>query len=154
MFKLKYYADFCWFDWKCIVNVKYLNQCIKFNQYSYIPGNSIKKFEGVTIKEMSHLEKCFNLKIDIVSMNSSSSVNVMYKSLYESENIMYLDNYQNHLSYITNYSKFANKFQCEKCNKMFKRQWDLKRHYINCYERVKYIFLEVFAEMLKLYLIN
>ena len=44
---------------------------------------------------------------------------------------MYLDNYQNHLSYITS---------CEKYNKMFKRQWDLKRHYTNCYERTKYIF--------------
>ena len=64
----------------------------------------------------------------------------MYDSLYESEKIMYLNNYENHLSYITNYSKVANKFQCEKCNKMFNRYWNLKRHYQNCYERTKYIF--------------
>ena len=59
---------------------------------------------------------------------------------FESDNVMYLNNYQNHLSYITDYSKFANKFQCEKFNKMFKRQWNLKRHCSNCYERIKYIF--------------
>ena len=53
---------------------------------------------------------------------------------------MYLNNYENHLSYITNYSKVANKFQCEKCNKMFNRYWNLKRHHQNCYERTKYIF--------------
>ena len=73
-------------------------------------------------------------------MNSSGSVNVIYESLYQSENVMYLNNYQDHLSYITNYWKFASKFQCEKCSKMFKRQWDLKRHYTNCFERTKYLF--------------
>ena len=73
-------------------------------------------------------------------MNSSGSVRLINESLYESDNIMHLNNYQNHLSYISNYSKFANKLQCEKCNKMFKRQWDLKRYYTNCYERTKGIF--------------
>ena len=111
-----------------------------FNSYSKILSNSIKKFEGVTIDQISRLEQCFNLKINIVSMNSSGSVNVIYESLFESENVMYLNNYKDHLSYITNYSKFASKFQCEKCSKMFKRQWNLKRHYTNCYERTKYIF--------------
>ena len=53
---------------------------------------------------------------------------------------MYLNNYENHISCIIDHSRFANKFQCEKCNKMFKRQWRLKRHYTNCYERTKYIF--------------
>ena len=89
---------------------------------------------------MNKLEQCFNVKIIIVSLNSSTSVNLLYESLFESENIIYLNNYENHLSYITDYSKVANKFQCEKCNKMFKRHWHLKRHYTNCYERTKYIF--------------
>ena len=100
----------------------------------------MKNFDGVTIQEMNTLEQCFNLKINVVSMNSSGSVNVIYESLFESENVMYLNNYQDHLSYIANYSKFASKFQCEKCSKMFKRQWDLKRHYTNCFERTKYVF--------------
>ena len=82
----------------------------------------------------------FDVKIIIVSLNSSTSVNLLYDSLYESEKIMYLNNYKNHLSYITNYSKVANKFQCEKCNKMSNRYWNLKRHYQNCCERTKYIF--------------
>ena len=120
--------------------LQYLNQWRRFNSYSEILSNSIKKFEGFTIDQMSRLQQCFNLKINIVSMNYSGSVNVIYESLFESENIMCLNNYQDHLSYITNYSKFARKFQCEKCSKMFKRQWSLKRHYTNCYERTKYIF--------------
>ena len=34
----------------------------------------------------------------------------------------------------------AKKFQCEKCSKMFKKIWHLKRHASQCYERTKYIF--------------
>ena len=120
--------------------LQYLNQWNRYNNCSEISRNSIANFKGVTIEDMNKLEQCFNVKIIIVSMNSSSSVNLLYDSLYESEIIMYLNNYENHLSYITNYSKVANKFQCEKCNKMFNRYWNLKRHYQNCYERTKYIF--------------
>ena len=120
--------------------LQYLNQWRRYNNYSEITSKSMKNVVGVTIQEMSTLEQCFNLKINIVSMNSSGSVNVIYKSSFESENVIYLNNYQDHLSYITNYSKFASKFQCEKCSKMFKRQWELKRHYANCFERTKYVF--------------
>ena len=120
--------------------IQYLNQWRRFNNYSEITSNKMKNFGGVSIQDMNKLEQCFNLKINIVSMNSSGSVNVIYESLSQAENVMYLNNYQDHLSYITNYTKFASKFQCEKCSKMFKRQWDLKRHYTNCFDRTKYVF--------------
>ena len=89
---------------------------------------------------MNKLEQCFNVKIIIVSLNSCTSVNLLYGTFFETENVMYLNNYENHLSYITKYSKFANKFPCGKCDKMFNRHWHLKRHYANCYERTKNVF--------------
>ena len=120
--------------------LQYLNHWRIFNNCSEIPSNSIGNFKGVTIEEMNKLEQCFDVKIIIVPLNSSTSVNLLYDSFFESENVIYLNNYENHLSYIANYSKVANKFQCEKCNKMFNRHWHLKRHYANCYERMKYVF--------------
>ena len=42
---------------------------------------------------------------------------------------------------VYNTPKFAKKFQCEKCFKIFKKIWHLKRHNAICYERNKYIFL-------------
>ena len=44
------------------------------------------------------------------------------------------------ISFITNFQKFAKRFQCEKCSKIFKKIWHLKRHNAICYERTKYIF--------------
>ena len=92
------------------------------------------------MEEMNKLEQCFNLKIIVASLNSPTSVNLLYESFFESENVIYLKNYECHLSYVTDYTKIANKFQCEKCYKIFKRHWHLKRCYSNCYERTKYIF--------------
>ena len=43
-----------------------------------MPSNSIGNFKGVTIEEMNKLEKCFNVKIIIVSLNPSTSVNLLY----------------------------------------------------------------------------
>ena len=39
---------------------------------------------------MNKLEQCFNVKIIIVSLNSSASVNLLYDSFFESENVIYL----------------------------------------------------------------
>ena len=47
---------------------------------------------------MNKLEQCFNVKIIIVSLKSSTSVNLLYDSFFESENVIYLNNYENHLS--------------------------------------------------------
>ena len=55
-------------------------------------------------------------------------------------NQIYLNIYQTHLSYITNFKFFARKFECSKCSKMFNREWNLRRHYEICYERTKMTF--------------
>ena len=60
--------------------LQYLNQWRRYNNCSEIPSNSIGNFKGVTIEEMNKLEQCFNVKIIIVSLNSSTSVNSLYNS--------------------------------------------------------------------------
>ena len=64
----------------------------------------------------------------------------VYETMSQNSSIMYLNVYNNHYSYITNFSKFATKFQCEKCSKIFKKIWHLKRQNAVCYERTKDIF--------------
>ena len=61
---------------------------------------------------------------------------------------MYLNLHENHLSYITKFKSFAKKFQCDKCEKLFKREWSLKRPYSNCFHRRNYSFSEGFHKTL------
>ena len=97
-------------------------------------------FPGVRMDDISELEICFNVKIMVYCLNSNGTVSLIYNSLSDNDNVMYLNLYDNHFSYITNFEKLVKRFQCDKCLKLFKRQWNLKRHYANCYDRTKYSF--------------
>ena len=70
-------------------------------------------------------------------------VKMVYNSLTSYSDKMYLNLYENHLSYITNFKSDGKNFQCEKCKKLFRREWSLKRHYSNCFHRTNYIFPRV-----------
>ena len=114
---------------------KWINFC-----NSQKPGKITKNFKGVSIQDMPELEKCFNLNILIYSLSPSGVVSNLYKSLNDYSNKMYLNLHENHLSYIVNFSKLSKKYQCEKCLKLFDREWNMQRHYKNCYKRTKYNF--------------
>ena len=62
---------------------------------------------------------------------------MVYNSVSTYSDKMYLNLHENHLSYITNFKNFAKKFQCEK---LFKREWSLKRHHSSCFHRTNYSF--------------
>ena len=96
-------------------------------------------FLGVKMDDISELEICFNVKV-VYCLNSNGTVSLLYNSLSNNTDVIYLNMYDNHFSYITNFEKLVKRFQCDKCLKLFKRQWNLKRHYSNCYDRTKYSF--------------
>ena len=117
----------------------YLNRWRTYNCLPIFSNNNVK-FKGVTLDDISQLEDCFNVKIKIFNMNPNGAVNLIFDSINENKDVMYLNISDSHLSYITDLKKFIKKYECEKCSKMFRNEWNLKRHYASCYERTKYIF--------------
>ena len=60
-----------------------------------------KLFDRVTLDDMTKLEECFNIKIKIFNMNPSGSVNLIFDSINDNKEVMYLNIFDDHLSYIT-----------------------------------------------------
>ena len=87
-------------------------------------GNYTGQYSGVTMDEMLDLERCFNVKILIYSLSPDGVVCNVYKSVNYYDSKMYLNVYENHLSYIVDINKIAKNFQCEKCLKLFTREWN------------------------------
>ena len=88
-------------------------------------GGSTGQFTGVTMDEMLDLERCFIVKILIYSLSPDGVVCNLYKSVNNYDSKMYLKVHENHLSYIVDINKFAKKFQCEMCLKLFTREWNM-----------------------------
>ena len=84
-------------------------------------------------------------------------MSVHYKSLSRFEDTLYLDLQKNHLSYVPDVDVYAKRFQCQRCNRLFKRYYRLKRHYAVCSKMTKLKFpggfhkpkLTVFEELEK-----
>ena len=112
---------------------EYLAQWRKFK-------NDYSDFKGVTVEDMHDLEKCFDIKILIYRLNEDQTVNLVFNSLNQSLFPLYLNICDNHLSYITKFANYAKRFQCEKCLKLFRREWTMKNHFRTCYDRTRYIF--------------
>ena len=117
----------------------YLNRWRAYKSLPIFSNNHIN-FNGVSLDDICHLEECFNIKIKIFNMNPNGAVNLIYDSDNDNNDVIYLNIFDNHLSYITDLRKFIKKYEYEKCSKMFRNEWNLKRHYGTCYERTKHKF--------------
>ena len=109
-----------------------------WKQYKSIPPGTT--FQGVTLDQIEDLEQCYSIKIIIYSLNENGTISPIFNSLNKYIDKMFLNLSGNHLSYITNFNKFAKKFQCSKCSKLFRREWNMRQHYNVCYNRTKHMF--------------
>ena len=95
-------------------------------------------YEGVNLNDMHHFENCFSLQVTVAELKVNGNVIVRHHSSTDFDEKMYLNVYDQHLSYITNFSAYAQKFECPSCNRMFKLMWDVKRHLRVCSTLTKY----------------
>jgi hypothetical protein len=98
-----------------------------------LPENP-KHFRGISLTEIPQFEKCFSMNVDIYQMLPDRSVSPIYQSQKEfiASETLYLNVYENHFSYVTNFSKYAKKLQCTQCSRNFYHLGHLKRHMKCC----------------------
>lgn len=106
----------------------------------------IKDFQGVSINEIANVEECFSVNIDIFEINENETTKVIYKSPALFNNHIYLNVFENHLSYITNLNRYAKKYMYSLCKKHFKTCKKLNRHEKNCSIKTIHVFPGRFYE--------
>lgn len=109
----------------------------------------IKDFQGVSLNEISNVEECFNVNIDVFEIDEKEITKVVYKSPALFNSHMYLNIFENHLSYITNLNRYAKKYMCSLCKKHFKTCKKLHRHEKNCSIKTIHVFPGRFYEKKK-----
>ena len=106
-------------------------------------------FDGVTLEELPDLEKLFELNIYVYRLvechdEDTEKTKIVAQLIQRSHrtyaNIIYLNLYGSHFSYIKNLKMYSKTYCCSKCDKLWKTAWALNRHEKTCEATVRHVF--------------
>ena len=83
--------------------------------------------EGVEVSMLANVEIYFNIAINVYSLQEDKTANVIRLSKLDHE-VMHLNLYENHFSYIKRFKSFAKKYTCTICDRILNRACNLKAH--------------------------
>ena len=87
----------------------------------------------VSLQVMPDLEQCFKKNIYIYELQENGTVVPVYESFGHFEEDLRLNlRYNNHLSLITDFSRYAKKYSCQHCQKLFDHRGDWRHHQKSC----------------------
>ena len=95
---------------------------------------------GVSLEYMHDVEKCFQISINVFSLEEDGTSKIMYKSQTRFSTTLNMNMHGSHLSFITNMQAYCKKYQCVNCGQLFKTPNDCKRHQTTCSLATKYQF--------------
>ena len=99
-----------------------------------------KRFPGVELKDVDHVETCFELNVVILSLSADGSAKTERITLGNYPRTMHVNMWGKHLSLITDFEKYASKYACTHCMRMFKTLYLVKTHQKTCGVKTKYTF--------------
>lgn len=86
--------------------VEWLEYCMKHKIQGYSKCTTAS-FPGMQWADIGHVEKAFGINITIMELHEDKTATTKYVSLSESKNKVYMNLYQNHLSYICNIDAYS-----------------------------------------------
>ena len=94
-------------------------------------GMDVKDFCGITLDELEDASKIFDVGINVYTQDEDRSTDLVYRSIKQN-NIMYLNLYIDHFSYVKNLEKYSRSFCCPKCRKIWTHHGHFNRHVKTC----------------------
>ena len=96
--------------------------------------------EGVEVSMLGDVEDFFNVGIDVYPLQEDKSAKVIRSSDHDYENVLHLNLYDNHFSFITKFISYAKKFQCTICTRFISKTNRLNYRMKKCQVEIKEIF--------------
>ena len=91
----------------------------------------LSDFDGVALDQLEDASKIFNIGINVYTQYKDRRTELIYRTVKQ-ENILYLNLYGEHFSYIKDLNMYSSSYCCNKCQKIWKNHWDFKRHMKSC----------------------
>jgi hypothetical protein len=94
--------------------------------------------DGVTLGELSKLEKLFKVQINVWKLDEDGTTELVQRSASNHDIICNVNLYQDHFSYITNLGKYCKSYHCSTCDKLWKDAGMYHRHQATCSIGIKH----------------
>ena len=97
------------------------------------------EFEGVTLGQLKSLSQIFDVGIHVYKRDKDGKCELVYRSLKQ-DNIMNLNLFGNHFSFVKDFGKYSTSYLCFRCKKSFNRRSNMQRHANNCDASTKAVY--------------
>ena len=118
------------------------------------------EFKGICLDQLEELSRIFDIGINVYFQKENRDTELLFRTIKQ-DNILYLNLFKNHFSYISDFQKYTNRYRCSKCIKILSHVGNYRRHIKSCDGTTRKIFSNgVFRlpstifEQLELYGIN
>ena len=107
---------------------------VLFQKYSnHISSSSSNKvlmnnFPGIELGDLISLEKCFDLRITVFSLNADETSTVIWTSSQKEGKELFLDLQNSHFSFIKDVNAYTKGFSCPSCEVSFTKRGNFNRH--------------------------
>lgn len=108
-----------------------------FRQWCQEPWQT---FEGLSFEDFPEFETRYRVNVEVYSLDEEGFARSIYKSMRKQESTMYLNMYENHLSFIKDFAMYAQKYRCKTCDRHFDHAGHLHRHQKVCSSQTKYVY--------------
>ena len=86
----------------------------------------------VSLQVIPDLEQCFMKNMYVFELQENGAVVPIYESFNHFEEELKLNLHDHHLSLITDFQRYAKKYTCQHCQKLFDHRRKWKQHQKNC----------------------
>ena len=102
-------------------------------------GINAQDFQGITFADLELASCHFQIGINIYELNENRESKLIFRSI-KRENVMNLNLYNDHFSFIKDLNVYASSFVCTKCTKIFSKNWMMKRHMKTCNAKTRQVY--------------
>ena len=96
---------------------------------------AVNDFNGISLDELEDISNIFDIGINLYEQKQDHKgervTNLIYRSVKQ-DNVLYLNLFDDHFSYIKNLDKYSTSYLCPKCRKIWTHHGNFRRHLKTC----------------------
>lgn len=102
-----------------------------FKSYCHQVSVDPAEFKGICLDELEDLSRIFDIGINVYHQKMNRETELIFRTIKQ-DNILYLNLFNDHFSYISDFAKYCNTYKCAKCFKIFNHNGNYRQHLRSC----------------------